>query len=652
MDREGDRPLRVYFYGPDDGAVGIFVPRVVELASKFEPGTAFGTATDALEHHNVQKYLEHRLLPSGLDEKAIQQLLQKVRPLRAAIAQFFSAIPEDNFEDVFASVDHQYHRDLLEVLGQVKAFERFDGPRMLGVLKETGVHIADMLESAKLVQAYGEEIRLEILASSRNAELIVRKYLESASRRDLHLPVVFTPDDSRHVLEEYIDSEEANLNYVRLIANAKENARVGIDSKLKLRAKRRAQKLNAALFTGNVGLRATYEVAISGDQERPSIEERKQGEDSHWLYSYSRTWLDSTRDNSSILNNFQHLFGFADDQVLLGLPAFAADLGVFERMAGLAGLDEYKHGLAFDALDSVSLLQTQMYTLYLKKEGIDLERVLAWFFVEYLPKEFGIRNFSLRASGEGSSYLEKVRHLFAEIESVSAQFELYAENGEVDHELLNMRSDPVAYGGIPSLVQGKYVYAGDNDGFAAVLSLLFFDQSRIIYIDENLNAKDFVRLILQNSVRYADFHEYQVSAIDYLIDEGVIENFDGSIRFVNLEQIRVLHALFHKEAVSYFRLTKPGRVAVDDMLAKGWLVRRSTLLTDAEAAYFNYVLNRTFSNGLNLRNQYLHGSQPFSDEDGAYYKDYLIALRLAVTLVIKMNDDVCLLHPLKDRGDS
>ncbi|PYY57835.1 hypothetical protein DEJ17_09060 [Curtobacterium sp. MCSS17_011] len=652
MDQEGDRPLRVYFYGPDDGAVGIFVPRVVELASKFEPGTAFGTATDALEHHNVQKYLEHRLLPSGLDEKAIQQLLQKVRPLRAAIARFFSAISEDNFQDAFASVDHQYHRDLLEVLGQVKAFERFDGPRMLGVLKETGVHIGDMLESAKLVQAYGEEIRLEILASSRNAELIVRKYLESASRRDLHLPVVFTPDDSRHVLEEYIDSEEANLNYVRLIANAKENARVGIDSKLKLRAKRRAQKLNAALFTGNVGLRATYEVAISGDQEQPSIEERKQGEDSHWLYSYSRTWLDSTRDNSSILNNFQHLFGFVDDQVLLGLPAFAADLGVFERMAGLAGLDEYKHGLAFDALDSVSLLQTQMYTLYLKKEGIDLERVLAWFFVEYLPKEFGIRNFSLRASGEGASFLEKVRHLFAEIESVSAQFELYAENGEVDHELLNMRSDPVAYGGIPSLVQGKYVYAGDNDGFAAVLSLLFFDQSRIIYIDENLNASDFVRLILQNSVRYADFHEYQVSAIDYLIDEGVIENFDGLIRFVNLEQIRVLHALFHKEAVSYFRLTKPGRVAVDDMLAKGWLVRRSTLLTDAEAAYFNYVLNRTFSNGLNLRNQYLHGSQPFSDEDGAYYKDYLIALRLAVTLVIKMNDDVCLLHPLKDRGDS
>ncbi|KTR07101.1 hypothetical protein NS184_08250 [Curtobacterium luteum] len=652
MAQEGDRPRRVYFYGPDDGAVGIFVPRVVELASNFESGTAFETATDALEHHNVQKYLEHRLLPSGLDEEAIQQLLQKVRPLRAAIARFFSAISEDNIRDVFASLDHQYHRDLLEVLGQVKAFERFDGPRMLGVLKETGVHIGDMLESAKLVQAYGEEIRLEILASSRNAELIVRKYLESAPRRDLHLPVVFTPDDSRHVLEDYIDSEQANLNYVRLIANAKENARVGIDPKLKLRAKRRAQKLNAALFTDNDGLRATYEVAISGDQEHPSIEERKQGDDSHWLYSYSRTWLDSTRDNSSILNNFQHLFGFADDQVLLGLPAFAADLSVFERMAGLAGLDEYKHGVAFDALDSVSLLQTQMYTLYLKKEGLDLERVLAWFFVEYLPEEFGIRNFSLRASGEGASYLEKVRHLFAEIESVSAQFELYAENGEVDHELLNMRSDPVAYGGISSLVQGKYVYAGDNDGFAAVLRLLFFDQSRIIYIDENLNANDFVRLILQNSVKYADFHEYQVSAIDYLIDKGIIENFDGLIRFVNLEQIRVLHALFHKEAVSYFRLTKPGREAVDDMLAKGWLVRRSTLLTDAEAAYFNYVLNRTFSNGLNLRNQYLHGSQPFSDEDGAYYKDYLIALRLAVTLVIKMNDDICLLHLLKDRGDS
>lgn len=646
MGVEGDRPLRVYFYGANDGAVGFFVPRVLELTANFEPETGFKSATDALEYHNVQQYLEHKLLPVDLNEEETDQLLQQVPLVRAAIARFFSAITDSNLEEIVMGVDRQYHDDLLELLGQVKAFDRFNGARMLGVLKGAGIHLGKMLRSVKLVHAYGDEIRLEILSSPRNAEFLVHRYLENNPRRAVFLPGSFTSSDSRQLFEKYIDSEGANLNYVRLIANAKENVQAGIDPKLKLRAKRRSRELNAALFVDNAGLRATYEVAISEDQDQPSMAEHNEGDDSHWGYAYGRIWLDSTRDSPSVLNNFQHLFEFADSEVLLGLPSFAADLGVIERMTGLTGVDEYKHGFAFDALDSVSLLQMQMYTEYLKVNDLDLEKVLAWFFDTYLPNEFDISGFSLRPSGEGATYLEKVRHLFAELESVSAQFELYAENGEVDRELLNMRSDPVRYKRIPSLVKGKYVYPGGDDAIEGVLGLLFSDSSRIIYIDDNLRASDFVRLVLQNRIRYTDFHEYQVPAIDYLIDAGFLENADERIRFVNLEQIRVLHMLFHKEAASYYHLSDAGREAVDEMVGKGWLIRRSTLLTDAESAYFNYFLNRTYSNGLNLRNQYLHGSQPIADEDHAYYKDYLVALRLAVALVIKINDDVWLFDSL------
>jgi hypothetical protein len=67
------------------------------------------------------------------------------------------------------------------------------------------------------------------------------------------------------------------------------------------------------------------------------------------------------------------------------------------------------------------------------------------------------------------------------------------------------------------------------------------------------------------------------------------------------------------------------------------------LMTDAEADYFNYFLNKAgFSNGPNLRNRYLHGSQARADGDEAHFNTYLIAVRLVVALVIKMNDDLCL----------
>ena len=71
--------------------------------------------------------------------------------------------------------------------------------------------------------------------------------------------------------------------------------------------------------------------------------------------------------------------------------------------------------------------------------------------------------------------------------------------------------------------------------------------------------------------------------------------------------------------------------------------RRSSLLSEAEGKYFNYFLNAAdFSNGPELRNKYLHGSQVNAEGEDAHFHTYMIALRLTVALVIKMNDDFCL----------
>ena len=78
-------------------------------------------------------------------------------------------------------------------------------------------------------------------------------------------------------------------------------------------------------------------------------------------------------------------------------------------------------------------------------------------------------------------------------------------------------------------------------------------------------------------------------------------------------------------------------------MAKGWVTRHSSLLTDAEGKYFNYFLNgMDFSNGPELRNKYLHGSQANADGEDAHFNTYITGLRLTVALVIKMNDDFCL----------
>jgi Insertion element 4 transposase N-terminal len=62
----------------------------------------------------------------------------------------------------------------------------------------------------------------------------------------------------------------------------------------------------------------------------------------------------------------------------------------------------------------------------------------------------------------------------------------------------------------------------------------------------------------------------------------------------------------------------------------------------------HYYLNQVdFSNGPDLRNKYLHGSQVGADDEKQHLDTYITALKLLVALVIKINDDFC----LRDEGE-
>ena len=64
---------------------------------------------------------------------------------------------------------------------------------------------------------------------------------------------------------------------------------------------------------------------------------------------------------------------FTDRHVLLVLPSYPANLGVFERFMTTTGSADYQIGAAFRAIDMSTLLQTRLYHHYLGTKDIDLE---------------------------------------------------------------------------------------------------------------------------------------------------------------------------------------------------------------------------------------------------------------------------------------
>jgi hypothetical protein len=462
----------------------------------------------------------------------------------------------------------------------------------------------------------------------------------SDSPTGIYLPASLTPADRRALLDAYIDDENANPNYVQLIATARVNRALGLDAKLKLKARRAHDKFTTNFFATNQGMKTGVEISISDTQVEDVVS---------WFegmvakFSYSRGWLEDNLDYPAILNNFIHVFEWTTSRVLLSLPSYSSELGVMERIM-ISGKDEYVTGAAFRMKDQTSLLQMHMYREFLLSKGIDIEAVIAWFFIDYLKDEFGADHLRFRPSSESATYLEKCRHLFSEMESVLKQFWLYAENGELDLDLLSMTSEQLVYKQIASTVPDKYVYVTDHNDIRSIQHLLFSDQSHLSYIDEELNARSLAELLLSNGVTYDRFADHQKPGIDLLLSRGVLVNDEHSvIKLASAAQFLALRELWDNDAGNYWHHSPSGRAAIDAMVTDGWLERRTTLLTTSEADYINYFLNQEGpTGGPDLRNRYLHGSQADGDDNAVHLHTYLIALRLLIALVIKLNDDLCL----------
>ena len=640
-----DTVRRVKFYGAQDLATWVYMERMAELIEKFEDTDTLTATADAIELYNVQQYIENGLLPQTYTAEERAHAGSLVPRMRSAVARFFSVVDESNCAAIVADINYNYHAELLELLGRNRAYERCSPAIMLSALDAAGVHIGQMLACGKLVVAYQAEMRERLLTSPQNAEHVIRKYLEKNTRDDVRLPASLTTSDVRDLLERYLDSPDANPNYVGLIETASSQgmAATGVDAKLKLKAKRRNAEMTEKLFENTAGIRIGVEVGISDTQDEPVVFEMDESDGMLARLSYSRHWLEETLEYPSILNNFQHLFEFTNRQVMLNFPSHPARLGVLECLIGVTGKNEYPVGMAFRVAEMASLAQTRVYQHYLETNSIDLEDVITWFFRTYLVDEFAATNFSFTRSTRGTSFLEKVRHLFVEMESIVNQFRQFVDSGEIDPELLTISSDPIAYKQAPSLLDGKYIYSTHEQEITGILHALFSDQSSLAYISEDLRGGNAAELLLKNEVKYGDFHEHQRGIVDQLIKLGILHDVGTHVTIAKPQQFLILHSLFANEAASYFHLSENGRAEADWMEKRGWVTRRSSLLTEAEAAYFNFMLNKVeFSNGPELRKKYLHGSQVNAGGEGVHFQTYITVLKLIISLVIKMNDDFCL----------
>lgn len=194
-----------------------------------------------------------------------------------------------------------------------------------------------------------------------------------------------------------------------------------------------------------------------------------------------------------------------------------------------------------------------------------------------------------------------------------------------------MISGSVRYKEIPSLIKNKYAYANSNE-ILREMQDMFSNQGLLSYTEKTKGRYNTLFELLQSEhVRPEELKEYNFDEFNWLLERGAVVINDG-IFILNYERIRILKELNDKGVIC---LQYKDSDILRELISKGEIRVESSLLSKSEWEYFDYVLNKAeFSNGLDLRNRYIHDTNSLDEQQ--QQNDYIVLLKMFIILVIKL----------------
>lgn len=475
------------------------------------------------------------------------------------------------------------------------------------------------------------------MESTESAEVLLSQFEEehSSERPKLCFPASLKDNDKEAMVLSYLDSPNANLNYVRLVVKART---LKISNKTRLKAKRLEKKLNDEILEKGTASTNVVQVSISKDQEESYKLENRNGQFTH---CYSEKWLDATKSNENIFQNFAYVFNYINPQGCIELVSKSHEIDSLEKVF-MRSKNEYLISFKFHGKSLLSHLQLAIYLQYLQENKIALEQVLSHQVNEILNERFEIKGLTISFASENASLLEKIRFIAPELEFLIKQYQCYVEEGFIDFDLIKISSSPLHLSQINSKLQRKYVY-GQGEEYLRLKYGFFSNLSMLHYIEPyKKKYRSFYHLLISENISYDDFQDYQKKEIDYLVsNEYLVTDQDGFLRINNQELIFVIGKLHYEDVLNFWHYSERIRNKIMDMEKRGMVRFESTLFTIEERRYLNYYLNqKEFSNGLDLRNKYVHGTNSSSVEE--QQNDYLMILKLVILVIHKIKDDLSL----------
>ncbi len=608
---------------------------------------------DIIELYHIKKYIDEGVCLKNWTAKDTANFKQKADEFGNIVSRFMSSISSQNVESLYNNLIREYKNSFWEIVNNYSLFNNISSEKFKTILENDHLFIRKILHFKKIVDHYKNVIRDFMLTHPESAEIILSYYeFNNDNNEQIYLPKNLTTTDKETIILDYIGSPNANYNYLKAIPNAKNKDNFRLSDKTRLKAQKLYEDINKGLLANNKGI--SFKISISFLPNMDFIKSITVPNTQTINYSYSLDFIKQNSNPYSLFMNFFYMFEYIDWQHRINLVSKESNCSALEKVLRMQPKNEYRDSICFSHSEMTSILQIAAYIKELEDIGISLETSISQVYETVFYKKYGFANNSKLLMPTASSYLEKVRLLAPELESILKQYKLFVENGDIDFDLLQISSNPVAIKDIPSLNKNKYFYIKESDELKNCMNLLFSDQTTLGYVTpfESKHYQTLFDIMLNENVELDKYLDSQKYKLKYLIEKDYIfiDN-NGYLRFVNKDRIYILYDLYRNEVGSYHWYSPEYQTEIKKMKSEGLIYFEDTLFSKPEQAYFNFLLNKSeFSNSMDLRNKYLHGTQANPEETDKHHRVYLIYLKIIVLALLKMDDDLMINNNIKQNN--
>ena len=536
------------------------------------------------------------------------------------------------FEIDYDSIDIFYKDIFWELVLFLGKINKDDVSQFESYIKKYNIPTINLKNVTKLIDLFPQVIKENFLSLSRNIEFFLNhqsgKFTDS---NGLYIKLGITNEEINNLAREYCQTDSINPNYLQSIVEYKKLSKYEFDDEIKLLAKRKSDKFWEKHFETNEGFQYSISVGIKSLDSDKLYEPIKNG------ILLNKIILDEHHDFPTLLNNYIYLLGFFNHES--GLPWLVANEETFSFIRYFSHKSNAHYDSYFPQLKFCHNLLFQAYFDYLKQNEIDVEEIIEWYFNIYLETELDIKGFHFHASNKESSYYERGKSIICEMDSILDQYELFVRNGEINQDLLEIKSKASSYASLKSFNEKKFIKLNNTPDNSILFSALFSEQSLLGFISSKNDNKTFFKHII-DGVKITDFADYQVEQIKILIEKNILKLSNDVIKFTNFQEINILNKLWKSGTYCLYYKDKLILDIAEDLCKKGYCEYSDNLLSEYESNYLSYILDdKKYGNGLKIRNKFSHGKFGYKKEE-EHLQNYLELLQIVIFYVMRINDEL------------